>query len=160
MKKPTLTLALTLGLATALALPALAQAREVTFTTELKDYGGDEAYMALYLTDTSGQYQDTLWIAGEKSKYYKHLRDWARGSGQRSREYDGLTGASLGSGRSRNITLEIADELIDAGYEVRVDTAVEDRRDNRADAVIPLTTEGAGQPVSGRGYVKSFRYTF
>ncbi|HSH47761.1 MAG TPA: DUF2271 domain-containing protein [Halomonas sp.] len=160
MKKPTLALALTLGLAAAIALPALAQAREVTFTTELKNYGGDGAYMALYLTDANGQYQGTLWIAGEKSKYYKHLRDWARGSGQRSSEYDGLTGASVGSGRTLNITLDIADELIDAGYEVRVDTSVEDMRDNRADIVVPLTTEGAGQPVSGRGYVQSFHYTF
>lgn len=158
MKK--LTLALALGLAATLALPTLAQAREVTFTTELKNYGGDGAYMALYLTDANGQYQGTLWIAGEKSKYYKHLRDWARGSGQRSAEYDGLTGASVGSGRTLNITLDIADELIDTGYEVRLDTAVEDRRDNRADVVVPLTTEGAGQPVSGRGYVQSLHYTF
>ncbi|MCE0733746.1 DUF2271 domain-containing protein [Halomonas sp. G15] len=154
-----LTLALAFGLAVAIALPALAQAREVTFNTELKNYGGDGAYVALYLTDADGQYQGTLWIAGEKSKYYKHLRDWARGSGQRSSEYDGLTGASVGSGRSLTITLDLADELIDAGYEVRVDTAVEDMRDNRADVVVPLTTEGAGKPVSGRGYVQSFSYT-
>jgi len=153
-------LTLTLGLVATLALSTAALAREVTFTTELKDYGGDEAYMALYLTDADGQYQDTLWIAGKKSKYYKHLRDWARGSGLRSREYDGLTGASVGSGRSLNITLDIADELIDAGYDVRVDTAVEDNRDNRADVAVALTTEGAGQAVSGRGYVQSFRYTF
>ncbi|WP_280546890.1 DUF2271 domain-containing protein [Halomonas sp. 11-S5] len=155
-----LNLALALGLAAAITLPALAQAREVTFTTELKDYGGDGAYMALYLTDANGQYAGTLWIAGEKSKYYKHLRGWARGSGQRRSEYDGLSGASVGSGRSLTITLDLADELFDAGYEVRVDTAVEDRRDNRYDVVAPLTTEGAGKPVSGRGYVQSFRYTF
>ncbi|WP_017431185.1 DUF2271 domain-containing protein [Vreelandella jeotgali] len=158
MKK--LTLALALGLAAAIALPALAQAREVTFTTELQDYNGDGAYTALYLTDANGRYQGTLWVAGEKSKYYKHLRGWAQGSGLRSNEYDGLTGATVGSGRSMTLTLDLSDELIDAGYEVRVDTAVEDRRDNRADAVIPLTTDGAGQPVSGRGYVQSLRYTF
>ncbi|WP_280552930.1 DUF2271 domain-containing protein [Halomonas sp. 25-S5] len=155
-----LTLALALSLAAAIALPALAQAREVTFNTELKNYGGDGAYVALYLTDADGQYQGTLWIAGEKSKYYKHLRDWARGSGQRRSEYDGLSGASVGNGRTLNITLDLADELFDAGYEVRVDTAVEDQRDNRYDVVAPLTTEGAGKPVSGRGYVQSFRYTF
>jgi len=52
------------------------------------------------------------------------------------------------------------DALIDSGHEVRVDTAVEDMRDNRADVAVPLTTEGAGKPVSGRGYVRSFRYDF
>jgi len=151
---------LVLGLAVSVALPALAQAREVTFTTELLDYGGDGAYMALYLTDLSGAYQGTLWVAGKKSKYYKHLSGWARGSRLDPAEYDGLTGASITSGRTLKITLDLDDALIDSGHEVRVDTAVEDMRDNRADVAVPLTTEGAGKPVSGRGYVRSFRYDF
>jgi len=147
-----------LGLATAIALPAQAQAREVTFTTQLNEYGGDGAYLALYLTDQTGKYQQTLWIAGEKSKYYKHLRDWARGSGLQRAEYDGLSGASVTSGRTLKVTLELEDALIDSGYQVRVDSAVEDMRDNRADVVVPLTTEGSGKSVSGRGYVRSFVY--
>lgn len=156
MKKLTLAMAL----AATIALPAIAQARDVTFTTEMKNYGGDGAYVAIYLVDANGKYQRTLWIAGKKTKYYKHLADWARGSGQKSSEYDGVTGASVLSGRTLETKVTIADELIDAGYEVRVDTAVEDMRDNRADVVVPLTTDGAGKAVPGRGYVQSFRYTF
>jgi hypothetical protein len=68
-------------LAGAIALPGLAQAREVTLTTQLKDYSGNGAYLAIYVTDGNGQYQKTLWVAGKKAKYYKHLGDWARGSG-------------------------------------------------------------------------------
>lgn len=147
-----------LGLASTLALPGLAQARAVTLTTELNAYGGDGAYVAIYLTDADGQYQDTLWVAGKKSKYYKHLRDWARGSGLQLREYDGLTGASLGSGRTLKTTVELADKLFDAGYQLRMDTAVEDMRDQRADVVVPLTSAGAGKPVAGHGYVKAFTY--
>jgi hypothetical protein len=147
-----------LGLATAMALPAYAQAREVSFTTQLKNYGGDGAYLALYLTDANGKYQRTLWIAGKKSKYYKHLRNWARGGGLNRAEYDGLTGASVTSGRTLKVTLELEDALVDSGYQVRVDTAVEDMRDNRSDVVVPLTTEGSGKAVSGRGYVCSFVY--
>ena len=149
-----------LGLATAIALPAQAQAREVTFTTQLNDYGGDGAYLALYLTDDAGKYQKTLWISGEKSKYYKNLRDWARGSGLRAAEYDGISGASVTSGRTLTVTLEVEDALIDSGYQVRIDSAVEDMRDNSADVVAPLTTEGSGKPISGRGYVRSFVYQF
>ncbi len=156
MKKLTLTLAL----AATMALPAIAQAHEVTFTTVLKNYNGEGAYAALYLVDAKGVYQRTLWVAGKKSKYYKHLPDWARGSGLRKSEYDGVTGASVLSRGSLVVTAEIADELFDAGYEVRIDTAVEDLRDNRADASIALTTNGAGKPVNGRGYVKSLSYTF
>ena len=147
-----------LGLAAAISLPAQAQAREVTFSTQLNDYGGDGAYLALYLTDEAGKYHKTLWIAGEKSKYYKHLRDWARGSGLQQAEYDGISGASVTSGRTLNVTIEVDDALIDAGYQVRVDSAVEDMRDNRADVVVPLTSAGSGQSVAGSGYVRSFVY--
>ena len=147
-----------LGLAIAVAIPAFAQAREVTFTTEMQNYQGDGAYVVLYLADNSGMYQGTLWVAGEKSKYYKHLSGWARGSRLDPAEYDGLTGASVASGRTLKITLNLDDSLIDNGYEVRVDSAVENMRDIRADVVSPLTTEGSGKPVSGRGYVRSLTY--
>ncbi|WP_273203340.1 DUF2271 domain-containing protein [Marinobacter subterrani] len=153
-------IALALGLALAFTLPALAQAREVTFTTELLNYGGDGAYLALYLTDASGNYQGTLWVAGRKSKYYRHLSGWARGSRLNPAEYDGLTGASITSGKTLKITLNLDDALIDSGHEIRIDTAVEDMRENRADVAVLLTSEGAGKPVAGRGYVRSFRYDF
>lgn len=150
--------ALSLCLASALALPGLVQAKPITLTTQLKNYGGDGAYLAFYVTDAKGQYQKTLWVSGKKAKYYKNLRDWARGSGLKSSEFDGVTGASVGSGRTLKVTVELADALIDAGYEIRVDSAVEDGRDNPADVRTPLTTAGAGKPSAGRGYVQSLTY--
>jgi len=149
-----------LGLALAMVFSAAASAREVTFNTQLTNYRGDGAYLAIYLTDSKGVYQGTLWIAGQDSEYYKHLRGWARGSRMRRAEYDGLTGASVTSGRALKITMNLDDAFIDSGYEIHVDSAVEDMRDNRSDVVVPLTTDGAGKPVSGRGYVESFTYNF
>lgn len=152
-------IAASLFLVGVIALPAVAHARSVTLTTQLKNYGGNGAYLAIYVTDAKGQYKKTLWVSGKKVKYYRNLRDWARGSGLKASEFDGVSGASVGSGRTLKVTVELADALIDAGYEIRVDSAVEDLRDNPADVRAPLTTEGAGKPVAGRGYVKSFTYT-
>lgn len=149
-----------LVLASAFALPALAQAKPVTLTTQLKSYGGDGAYMAIYVTDAQGVYQKTLWVSGKKAKYYKNLRDWARGSGMKASEYDGMSGASVLAGRTFEVTVELADSYIDAGYEIRIDTAVEDLRDNPAEVRVPLTTEGAGKSSTGRGYIQSFSYGF
>ena len=151
-------LAAAIGLAGTLALPLIAEARPVTLTTQLKGYGGEGAYLAIYLTDAQGRYHSTLWVAGKKAKYYRHLADWARGSSMGARGIDGLTGASVGSGRTLKVTADIADALIDAGYQIRIDSAVEDGRDNRAEVIAPLTRQGAGKPVAGRGYVSSFRY--
>ncbi|NYT83891.1 DUF2271 domain-containing protein [Alcaligenaceae bacterium] len=154
MKKTTLSLCL----ASVIALPGLAQARPLTLTTQLKNYGGDGAYLAFYVTDAKGQYQKTLWVSGKKAKYYKNLRDWARASGLKPSEFDGISGASVGSGRTLTVTVDLADALIDAGYEIRVDSAVEDGRDNPSEVRVPLTTAGAGKPATGRGYIQSFRY--
>lgn len=145
-------------LAAALALPALANARPVVLTTQLQPYGGNGAYLAFYVTDAAGKYKKTLWVAGKKAKYYKHMSGWARASGLNPREFDGVTGASVGSGKSLKVTVELAETLIDAGYEIRVDSAVEDGRDYPADARVPLSKAGAGKPVKGRGYIKSLSY--
>lgn len=147
-----------LCLAGVLVLPGLAQARPVTLTTQLQSYSGNGAYLAIYVTDTAGQYKKTLWVAGKKTKYYKHLRDWARGSGMKASEFDGVSGASVGNGRSLKVTVELADALIDAGYEIRIDTAVEDQRENPSEVRASLTTKDKGKPVAGRGYVKTFTY--
>jgi hypothetical protein len=149
-----------LGLTAAFVAPTVASAKQVTFETTLKAYGGNGAYVALYLTDAAGKYKGTLWMAGEKTKFYRHLSGWARASGGRLTEVDGITGASVGSGKTLKISLDIADALIDAGYKVHVDTSVEDGADNPSEIVAPLATASSGKALSGAGYVKSFKATF
>jgi hypothetical protein len=148
-----------LALTTALTLPGIALARPVTLTTTLKSYGGDGAYLAIYVTDSKGAYAGTLWMAGGKAKYYEHLSDWYRATGGNAAEIDGITGASVGAGRTLEITLDLADALFDAGYTVHIDAAVEDMRDSPNEVAMPLTSAGAGQTVQGRRYVASFGYS-
>jgi len=147
-----------LALTSVLTLPGLALARPVTLTTTLNNYGGDGAYLVLYVTDAGGAYAGSLWMAGGKSKYYEHLGDWHRATGGDPAPIDGITGASVGAGRSLEITLDLADALFDAGYTLHVDAAVEDMRDSPNDVAVPLTAAGAGKPVPGRRYVASLRY--
>ena len=148
-----------LVLTTALTLPGIALARPVTLTTTLKSYGGDGAYLAIYVTDSKGAYVGALWMAGGKAKYYEHLSDWYRATGGNTAEINGITGASVGEGRTLEITLDLADVLFDAGYTVHVDAAVEDMRDSPNEVAIPLTSAGAGQAAPGRRYVANFGYS-
>jgi len=148
----------TLALTTALTLPGLAVARPVTLTTPLNSYGGDGAYLALYVTDASGAYAGSLWMAGGKSKYYQHLTDWYRATGGAPAEINGITGASVGADRSLEITVDLADALFDAGYTLHIDAAVEDMRDSPNEVAVPLATDGAGRRVAGRRYIASFAY--
>ena len=145
-------------IACALAVPALAHARQVTLTTQLKNYGGDGAYVAVYLTDPKGAYAGTLWVAGGKAKYYKHLADWNRLSAGDSKRLQGVTGASVGAGRTLKVTADLADALLDAGYEIRIDAAAEDMRDSPSEIRVPLSTAQAGKPQAGKQYIQAFSY--
>jgi hypothetical protein len=147
-----------LALTTALTAPGLANARPVTLTTTLNSYGGSGAYLALYVTDSAGAYVGSLWMAGGKSKYYEHLTDWYRATRGDTAQINGITGASVGSGRTLEVTLDLADTLFDAGYTLHIDAAVEDMRDSPNEVAVPLTTQGAGKPVRGRRYVADFAY--
>lgn len=146
---------LALGLAAAITFPALAEAKTVTLNTTLKSYGGNGAYLAIYLADAQGKFHSTLRVAGRKAKYHSHLRDWSRGE---KRNVDGITGASVGSGQSLKVSLDVADALIDAGYQIRIDSAVEDGNDFAAEVVVPLAAANTGKPVAGKGHVKSFSF--
>ena len=152
MSRPLLTV---LATACALGLPAVAHSRPVTLTAQLKNYGGNGAYLAAYLTDAKGTYVRTLWVAGGKAKYHKHLADWNRLSAQDARRLDGVTGASVGAGRTLKVTADLADALIDAGYEIRIDAAVEDMRDSPSEVRIPLSAGQAGKPQAGKQYIQS-----
>lgn len=142
-----------LSLTTALSLPVLAEAGQVTLSTTLRDYGGNGAYLAYYVTDAGGKYAGSLWMAGGRTKYYRHLSGWARASGGDPGEVNGITGASVGSGRALEISLDLNDALFDAGYELHVDAAVEDMSDSPNEIVIPLTSANVGKAFSGSRYI-------
>lgn len=148
----------TLLLTAALTLPSLAAARPVTLTMTLNEYRGDGAYLAVYVTDSSDQHAISLWISGTKSKYYKHFKGWKRSHRSDRPAIDGITGASITAGRSLEITVDLADALIDTGHTLHVDASVEDMRDSPNDITVELTTHGAGTPVRGRRYVANFKY--
>ena len=155
MSKPLLTV---LAAACAMVLPALAHSRQVTLTAQLKNYGGDGAYLAAYLTDAKGAYAGTLWVAGGKAKYFKHLADWNRLSAGDAKRLTGVTGASVGAGRTLKVTADIADALIDAGYAIHIDAAVEDMRDSPSEIRVPLATTNAGKPQAGKQYIQSLTF--
>lgn len=145
-----------LALTTALVLPGMSMARPVTFSTTLNAYGGDGAYLAFYVTDASGAYVGSLWMAGGKSKYYEHLGGWYAATAGDLAQINGITGASVGAGRTLEITLDLADALFDAGYTLHIDAAVEDMRDSPNEISVPLASDQAGTPVAGRRYIASF----
>lgn len=152
-------LAALLMLATALVAPSVALARDITVKAQLVGYSGNAAYLAVYVTAADGTLAQTLWLAGGKTRYYGALRGWVQSLGNAtSVDIDGITGASVGGGQTLTVHASIADNLIDAGYSVHIDTAVEHGGEYANDAVIPLTS--AGGTVDGTAYLRSATLSF
>jgi hypothetical protein len=145
----------TLLLGTAVVTPAVAFGKDIAVNVDTVKFGGHPAYLAVYVTNPDGSYNSTLWVSGTKGKYFRDLREWARGASAAGVKLDGITGASIGGGQTLTVNASIADALIDAGYAVHVDSAVEDGGQYSSDAVAPLTTAESGKPVDGVGYVHS-----
>lgn len=146
---------LPLLMCTALIAPGVAMAKDATISTTLSPYLGREAYLAIYVTKPDGSYDSTLWVAGSKIRYLGDLRGWVsalQGSGA-SLSLDGISGASVGSGQTLTINVTLADSMVDAGYQLHVETAVEHGGQYPDDAVMPISS--GTQQVSGTGYVKT-----
>jgi len=154
MKKMIAALALT----TALTVPGLALARQVTLTTQLTNYGGNNAFLAYYVTDANGKYAGSLWMAGGRERYYRHLTGWYRATRGNTAEINGITGASVGSGRKLKVTVDLSDALFDAGYQLHIDSAVEGAGESPSEVVVPLKATNAGKPVQGRNFISQFRF--
>lgn len=148
-----------LAATTALTAPGIASAATLTLNTTLKSYYGNPAYIAIYVTDAQGRYVRTLHMAGSNARYFADLRGWYAASGGAWNEIQGLTGASVGAGRTLKVSVEVADALIDAGYQVRVDVAAENIGVSPADVAVPLTSDQSGKAVPGRGFISSFDFT-
>lgn len=145
-------LALILLLSTALIAPASAEAANVDIAVTLNTYSGPNAYLAVYLVDKNGNYDSTLWLSGTKFKYLGHLRGWARGfQSAGGGNINGISGASVGGGRTLKISSTLSDAMIDAGYRIVVDTSVENWGDYPADASVELKSGGGS--ASGTGFV-------
>jgi len=69
---------------------------------------------------------------------------------------NGITGASVGAGRTLTVTADLSDALINAGYKLHIDAASENFRESPSEIVVPLNTKNAGKPMHGRRFIKSF----
>ncbi len=146
------------GAALLTGLAQTASAAEATFLVQLTDYSGDDAYFSLYLVDADDRYVRTLWVSGDDERWYKDLPRWWKYVGRAPQDLDAITGASTASGDRSIIRIELEDEVLDAGYKVRVETAVEDQQNHPVDVEVALESALGGERVPGTGYVRYIRY--
>lgn len=138
--------------------PGIAAAKESTFLVQLNDYDGHEAYFSLYLVDPQGKYVRTLYVSGDEERWYPDQPRWWKYVGRAAEDVSAVAGASTAPGDRSVIRIDLEEEVLDAGYSVRVDTSVEDQNNFPTDVETPLSAELQRDKIPGTGYVRYLRF--
>lgn len=126
---------------------------------QMTNYNGEAAYMVVSLIDPQGNYQKTLYVFGDNGKYYDSLKKWFVFYEGKKEKIDAITGASITQGDRKTITLNLDKNLLDQGYKIRFESAVEDQNYYTTDAEVPFSSESLKGKTEGSGYVRYIRLT-
>jgi len=134
-------------------------AEKLLVQVQLKNYDGEKAYSVLYLVNPKGRYEKTLWVYGDETEYQEEgLSRWWKYQTRKPQNIDAITGASINSGDRYRVTTSLDKALIDKGYKLRVETAVEDKTNETIDTEIALTKANSGKKIKGNGWINYIRY--
>ncbi|TNE28429.1 MAG: DUF2271 domain-containing protein [Bacteroidetes bacterium] len=124
---------------------------------QMTNYQGEGAYVVISLINPEGDYERTLYILGDDSEWYHSIPEWWDYFGKEPRNVDGITGATLAGGERSISIIEIDESVLNAGYKLRFETAVEEVGYHTSDVEFPLTTENVSGKYEGTGFIRYVR---
>lgn len=145
----------------ALLMPAFAGAQSSKYKCmiQMTNYLGEGAYMTVSLINKDGGYDKTLYVLGSDRKWYPNLKEWHKAYKKKPTNISAVTGASVSGGDRTVVTLELEAAKLNAGYQLRFETAVEDKPYYARDLEMPLTTEALAAKNEGTGYIRYVRFS-
>ncbi len=142
-----------------MASPLLA--KPMTLDVTMKNYYGAPAYVVVYIMDANDKYVSTVYLGGSYQQIFQqYMTRWYRMLKRSRRGIDGLTGPSVGAGRSFTASFNVPDKLLNKGYTLRVATAVEGQYYIDKDAEVILNDANNGKQVAGTKYVDQMQLNF
>lgn len=150
---------LLIGLIVARPTESAAQTNKYKCMIQMTSYMGEGAYVVISLVNSKGAYEKTLYVLGPDKKWFNTLKEWHKFQSRKKANISAITGASVAGGdRSVNV-IEIEKSKINAGYKLRFESAVEDKKYHVKDLEIPLTTESLAAKSDGTGYIRYVRFS-
>lgn len=137
-----------------------AQTSKYKCMIQMQNYTGKEAYVIISLINPQGQYEKTLSVLGPDSEWYNTLPEWDKFSKKKKEKLNGITGASIAGGARATRIIEFATDLLNKGYKLRFESAVETQKYYVKDAEFPLSTTilDSKEGVKGTGYIRLIRF--
>lgn len=138
---------------------SVAQTNKFKCMIQMSNYMGEGAYVVISLIDSKGAYEKTLYVLGSDKKWYNSLKEWYKFYKAKPANISAVTGASVtGGDRSVNV-IDIEKSKIDAGYKIRFESAVENKKYYVNDLEVPLTTDALSAKTEGTGYIRYVRFS-
>lgn len=110
--------------------------------------------MVVSLIDPAGKYQETLQVFGREARWYDDLPSWFKFFKTRKEKIDAISGASITAGSRKVFTLSADESVLNKGYKLRFETAVENQNYHEKDLEMDLSTANVGQNINGTGYIR------
>lgn len=150
---------LLLSLLAAKPLVSSAQTTKYKCMIQMTNYMGEGAYMVISVIDPKGKYDKTLYVLGSDKKWYPDVKEWHKAFAKKPTNISAITGASVAGGDRTVSVIEIDNAKVNAGYKLRFESAVEDKKYYVNDLEIPLTTESLAAKSEGTGYIRYVRFS-
>lgn len=125
---------------------------------QMANYTGEGAYVVVSLVNNKGEYQKTLQMLGDDNEWYNTLKSWFEFFTKKRDDIDAVTGASIAGGDRKIITLELDPSLLDKGYTIRFESAVEDQNYHKIDAEVKFSSEHILKKTDGKGYIRYVKF--
>ncbi|MGK0329131.1 DUF2271 domain-containing protein, partial [Polaribacter sp.] len=118
---------------------------------------GEGAYVVISLLNQKGDYEKTLYVQGTDDEWYFDISEWWNFQGKKRANIDAITGATISGGERTISVISIANNVIDQGYKIRFETAVEDQEYHTSDVEFDLTSENLKSKIEGKGFIRYVR---
>ncbi|WP_430426478.1 DUF2271 domain-containing protein [Maribacter litoralis] len=124
---------------------------------QLTNYSGEGAYLIVSIVDDNNEYVETLYVQGKDSEWYSEITEWWKFYGKHRPNIDAISGETISGGERALNVLQIPNDKIDQGFNLRFETSVEDQGYYADDIQFPLTTENLKTKVEGKGFIRYVR---
>lgn len=134
-----------------------ADTKDVKCLIQLSNYDGEGAYVVISLLNPAGEYEETLYVQGKDDEWFNEIDEWWKFYGKHRPNIDAISGATVGNGERTVSILHIPADKIDKGYQLRFETAVEDKGYYENDIRFPLTSANLKGKKEGTGFIRYVR---
>lgn len=139
---------------------SFAQTTKYKTMIQMNAYSGKAAYVVVSLINPKGQYEQTLGVLGDDNEWYNTLKEWDKFRTKKKEKLNAVTGASVGGGARATRIIEFNTALLDKGYKIRFESAVETLKYYPKDAEVNLASDALDNKagIKGSGYIKAVRF--